>query len=145
MRDEVPAGIVCMILPARLPAPLSGMVITKFMCAIFSLFVCAEVQFTIYCAKCSANQQTSHGQTFYAKNLGRRIKKESKNDLRCIIKETSTAANRVEEMGEGGGDHQRSEREELDLLSDEYAANNPFASLGPIAEEMDEVRKKVVR
>lgn len=62
----------------------SGMVITKFMCAIFSLFVCAEVQFTIYCAKCSANQQTSHGQTFYAKNLGRRIKKESKNDLRCI-------------------------------------------------------------
>jgi|TARA_B110000211_G_scaffold159468_1_gene180574 hypothetical protein len=56
--------------------------------------------------------------------------------------ETSTAANRVEEMGEGGGDHQRSEREELDLLSDEYAANNPFASLGPIAEEMDELRKK---
>ena len=47
-----------------------------------------------------------------------------------------------EEMGEGGGDHQRSEREELDLLSDEYAANNPFASLGPIAEEMDELRKK---
>jgi hypothetical protein len=50
-----------------------------------------------------------------------------------------------EEMGEGGGDHQRSEREEFDLLSDEYAANNPFASLGPIAEEMDELRKKVVR
>ena len=47
-----------------------------------------------------------------------------------------------EEIGEGGGDHQRSEREELDLLSDEYAANNPFASLGPIAEEMDELRKK---
>ena len=56
----------------------------------------------------------------------------------CIV-------NYREEMGEGGGDHQRSEREEFDLLSDEYAANNPFASLGPIAEEMDEVRKKVVR